>query len=300
MRRMRGFALITTVGLIALATIIALNYSHTIRQEIRISTFELDRLQAREAAESGIWTAVHKLLNTQAVEPWLTDSSLHYVSFNGIEIEVAVQDLTGLLDLNSASGANLDILLAYVLGDAARATRIRDLILDWRDTDHNTRPFGAEDRDYGAQGRDYGAKDGAFHVREELQLLLSLSLDEYSKIAPYVTVHGRSNSANMRVAPDRILKAMQISPTSKAARDATTLRPSAPERSNSLGRRFTRQRSVYEIFAKAKKGQVTSKVSATVEFRSTGRKNSLYTVIEWRESWPFELTGAAELTTNGF
>ncbi|MFT5417854.1 MAG: Tfp pilus assembly protein PilX, partial [Gammaproteobacteria bacterium] len=49
MRRMRGFALITTVGLIALATIIALNYSHTIRQEIRISTFELDRLQAREA-----------------------------------------------------------------------------------------------------------------------------------------------------------------------------------------------------------------------------------------------------------
>jgi general secretion pathway protein K len=300
MKRMRGFALITTVGLIALAAIIALSYSQTVRQEIKNSTFELDRIQAREAAESGIWTALNELVSTQAEEPWPTNSTAQRVVFNGIEIEVAAQDLSGLLDLNTASSANLDTVLEYVLDDAARAAHIRDLILDWRDPDHNSLPFGAEDSDYRAKDYAYGAKDGAFHVREELQLLLNLSLDEYRKIAPYVTVHGQSNSANMRVAPDRMLNAMQFSPTSEARTEATASQPANPSPRSAFRRRFARQRSVYEIFAKAKKGAVTSKVSATVEFQSTGRTNSPYTVIEWRESWPFDPTAPIDQSNDEF
>jgi general secretion pathway protein K len=288
MRRARGFALITTVGLIALATILALNYTQSVRQEIQISTYELDRLQAREAAESGIWTAVAELVRNDTEQPWPSDGTAQALQLNGITIEVATQDLRGLLDLNTGSSANLDILLEFVIGDPTRAKQIRDLILDWRDPDHDSRPFGAEDRDYRALGVAYGAKDGAFHVREELQLLAHLSIDEYGKIAPYVTVHGQSNSANMRVAPDRMLKAMQNSPISKAPTNAALLRQTNQSRASSFRTRLSQRRSVHEIFAVAAKGQVTSRISATVEIRSASRTNAPYTVIEWRESWPFE------------
>jgi len=194
----------------------------------------------------------------------------------------------GLADLNSASPETLKTIIGYALEEPGRADRIVARILDWRDVDHTQLSLGAEDPDYDAAGLNYGAKDGPFNVREELQLVLGVTLDEYNAIAPFVTVYSQKASINLEVAPDYMTQAMSEFESS-----------GSPTTNSELGRRIrqittprnsTRRGSTnFEILVEAVVKGVISRVAASIEINRSRRGGPKVVILAWHETWPFTI-----------
>lgn len=286
MQQMRGAALVITVWLIALASVLAFNYSQVIRSDSKITAAALAKQKAHAAAEAGIWRAIYELDAPHPTNPWPTDGTRTAFEFNGAEILVIAQDLSGLVDLNAAPRKTLSTIIDYIADDPLRAEQIVDAIMDWRDRDHTVREFGAEDVDYLAAGLDYGAKDGPFNTREELELVLGLTSDEYKNIAPFVTVFSQKSQVNLTVAPAHVRNAMIESKTVGA--EASSFRRATdptPARRSSVRRR----RATYEIFVEANVNGVLSRLVATVEIGQARQSGPKVTILSWRETWHFAI-----------
>ena len=285
-KTMNGAALIITVWLIALATVLALNYSKAARSDTQITAAGLARLQARAAAEAGFWRAIYEIKSPLPEEPWPTDGTAIDFDFGDAQISVIAQDLAGLADLNSASHETLKIVIGYALQQPERAEQIVAAILDWRDRDNTALPFGAEDDDYRIAGLDYEAKDGPFNSREELQLVLGLTLDEYAAIAPFVTVHSQNTSVNLEVAPAYVARAM-------SELESPKISTATNELSNRIGQGGAARRTgrrgggSFEILVEAHVKGVISRLAASVEINHSRRNNPGVAILSWREHWPF-------------
>lgn len=276
MKSMRGAALVTTVWLVALATILAMNFSLSARGDTAATNTARSSVAARAIAEAGLWRAVYELEHPTSPEPWARNGRATMFSFAGESAEIVIQDLGGLLDLNVASAEIMTPVFSYLLGDPERAKAISDAIIDWRDRDTKARPFGAEDVDYRAAGVDYEAKDGPFNTREELQLLLDIAPAEYRAIAPYVTVYSQRRKLDTNVVPLLIQNALQLNTSTSG----TSTRLGAKSRGGSGN---------FEILVKAKVGSAVYKLAAVVTFKSGRRTGAKVAILDWRESWPFEL-----------
>ena len=283
MRQARGAALVVTIWIIALATVLALHYSRTVRTHLRITRDAVAAQQAHAAAEAGMWRAVFGVQAADPDRPWPVDGTFVPIEFDGANITVAVQDVAGLVDLNSSPRASLVAVLTHVLADPQRAEELTARILDWRDRDHQPRPYGAEDSDYEANQRDYGAKDGLFNSREELALILGISAEEYQQIAPYVTVYAQKSRLDDRVTPTymRMIFPVQTQPRSRNTR---------PRRART---------GVFEIFAEAELDGVRRRVSAVVALNSSRRKAPKLAILAWRDSWPIHIPSGASHRDSG-
>ena len=111
-KSMHGAALIITVWLIALATVLALNYSQAVRSDIKITTAGVAHAQARAAAEAGFWRAVYEIQSPLADAPWPTTGTAVEFAFGDAQVNVTTQDLRGLADLNSASDKTLNTIIS--------------------------------------------------------------------------------------------------------------------------------------------------------------------------------------------
>ena len=203
-------------------------------------------------------------------------------------MSIIAQDLFGLADLNWASSETLKTIISHALGQPQRAEQIVARILDWRDRDQTELAFGAEDADYRAAGINYEAKDGPFNSREELQLVLGVTFDEYNAIAPFITVHSQKTSINLGVAPDYMVQAMSEfeSPDSPTADNELSRRL----KQTTTGRKPTRSRSTrFEIFSEAVVRGVISRLAASVEINRRRRGGPKVVILAWHETWPFTI-----------
>ncbi len=284
----RGAALIITVWLIALASVLALNYSLAVQSDTKITASGLSRAQARAAAEAGFWRAVFELGSSIAEPPWPTNGGTIEVDFGDASIEVTIQDLGGLADLNSTSDEHLEAIVHYALNDHARAAQVTARIIDWRDRDDDPGPDGAEARDYVAANLSYGPKNGPFNTREELQLVLGMSSTEYEAIAPFVTVHSQKRKVNLAVAPNFVVNALS-GIESPAAAAATS---PARERINRIvaGRaRQGRGGRSFEILVRAEVNGVVSQLAAIIKLARGRRNDPGVAILAWRETWPYRI-----------
>ena len=282
-----GAALIITVWLIALASVLAMNYSSAVRNDIKISASGLARAQARAAAEAGFWRAAYELESPRPEQPWPVDGTAVAFDFGGASVSIRTQDLRGLADLNTTPGENLQTIIAYALQDPERATEITARIVDWRDRDDDTAVSGAEDDDYAAANLNYGAKDGPFNTREDLQLVLGVTPAEYEAIAPFVTVHSQRPSIDLTVAPSYISQALM----DPAAGSTTAVIEPIPGRNPGAGadRSQGRRGTSFEILVQADVNGVIRRLAAAVEIYP-GRRNGLrVAILAWRETWPYRI-----------
>lgn len=116
-----------------------------------------------------------------------------------------------VLPLNTVSDRILERLLrneAQLESDDAR--RLADCILDWRDTDPETRPEGAEDFYYKGRPEGYESKDGPFESVEELLLVRGVTPAVYARIRPHLTPYGNGR-LNINTATEPALRALGIS-----------------------------------------------------------------------------------------
>jgi general secretion pathway protein K len=292
-RSQRGIALVLVLWVVALLAVIAANLSWSTRTEVSLANHALGAARARAAAEAGVSLTVLDLLKPFAQREWRADGSTHQLEYADMSLQVAVQDVAGLVDLNAASEGLLGRLMTAAGVPEERRDTLVDCILDWRDTDNVTRLHGAEDHDYEAAGLPYGAKDGRFETVQDLRQVLGVTREDFVRLAPLLTAHSGQPGVNPQVAPQQVLLALP-------GVDATQVEDFLSQRQAAAGTPLItpfrvqgaqditgRTGMAYEVrvLAKSPRGTVAS---LRVVLRLVGAADSPYTVLERSEGWAYE------------
>jgi general secretion pathway protein K len=123
-------------------------------------------------------------------------------------VRIVLRDESGKIDINTAADALLRGLLLSVGLTDEEAAKMLDAILDWRDADSLKRVNGAEENEYRAAGLTYKPANAPFQAIEELQLVLGMRPQIYSRLAPLITVYSRSPGVNTQLASREVLLAI--------------------------------------------------------------------------------------------
>ena len=208
----RGAALLLVLWLIALLTALIGAFALTAKIEGLQGRVLHRGVIAGEAARAGVEYALVRVADPDPRRQWRPDGRPYRWQFGDVQLDVAMVDENGKIDLNQADATLLSSLFQQVGGLAqADAARLASAVLDWRDPDLLTQPEGgAEDPDYEAAERHYGAKDAPFESVAELEQVLGMTPALYAKVAPDLTVFSGRTRPDPAFASAGVLRAMGI------------------------------------------------------------------------------------------
>ena len=205
----QGVALVIVLWSVMLLTVIAGNFVFAMRTENSVVRNAISVAQAEAAANGAVHRALYETFKPAADgKVWKADGRQRQWQQDGATIKVVMMDVSGKIDINTSADALLKGLLLSVGVDETKATQLLDAILDWRDVDTLPRPHGAESEAYRAAGLKYEPANAPFEAVEQLQQVLGMTKDIYSRIAPLVTVQSRQPGINPLVAPRGVLMAI--------------------------------------------------------------------------------------------
>jgi len=227
--RERGIAFIFVLWVIAMLAILLGSFSMVARTENLQSRHLFDTTQARYAAEAGLNLAVFELRKNDPAERWVADGRPYTFGYGDAELEVQVTDESGKIDLNSVcsgSAESLNMTAANPAAPAAglgllvnlftsrgglpleQAQAIVAAISDWCDQDDLAQPNGAEIAEYKAAGLSYGPTNAPFNTVSELQQVLGMNYELFSKVEPQLTIYSGSGQPSAAFASADTLAAM--------------------------------------------------------------------------------------------
>jgi len=200
--RQRGIALIIVLWLLVLLTVIAASHARIIRTETRLAANHVEAGRARSMAEAGTYHAIMEMLVSENTQRWPVNGSINRIRYEDGHVAIAIRDARGLVDINSASAAVLDTVLAGAgMEQQGQRQALVDAILDWRDRDNLKHLNGAEDDDYRRAGLSWAARDGDFSSIEEFRYVLGMSNPLFAQLAPYLTIHSGQAGVKLDYAP---------------------------------------------------------------------------------------------------
>lgn len=196
----KGIVLIMVLWVIAILSVVVLEFSFGMRTELNMTKHFKDELQLYEMAEGGVHRAIVEMIykrdprieqkrKTMKAEEipadqaeWATDGRAYLLSFSGGKVEVRVMGEDGKININTVS----ESLLRKIIGNMGLKTEARDIvvdsIMDWRDADDFYRLNGAENDYYRSLREPYDCKDGPLYSLEELLLVKGITADLYHGI----------------------------------------------------------------------------------------------------------------------
>jgi len=278
-RRQAGAALLLVLWLIALLTALVGVFALTARVEALQAKSLSGGLQVREIARAGVEHALLRIAHADPAARWAADGRPYRWSFADADLEIAVVDETGKVDLNQAPAPLLASLMLALGLPRGQVERLAANILDWRDGDSLTQVGGgAEDRDYAAAGLPYGAKDAAFESVAEVEQVLGMSPAIFALLEPHVTLFSGRAQPDTTYAQSPVLLAMGLDPAVLAAQRSGTPGPGGPVTFVASGS------GTYSISSRARFAdgrQATLRVLVRVERGAV--PGSAYTVLGWQE-----------------
>lgn len=293
----QGFALIIALWVGVLLSVIAAHFVLSVKTESRLAGNLVDSARAVALADAGIHRGILALLADGDDGRWIADGRAYDLPLGDGSVRIRLRSESARVDLNAAPEALihgvLDSLARHgVLESRAEAASIADAILDWRDTDSQPRPGGAEDRDYEAGGYAHGARDGEFLSVAELEQVLGVTPQIRARLTPWFTVYSRSPLVEPNLAPRELLLGIPGLDSAAVdryleARDALhAARADAPSRlptellSGGAGYLSQTQSRVFTVEAEGVLfGGAHALRRAVIEL--TGREDRPYAVIAW-------------------
>ncbi|MDP1678626.1 MAG: type II secretion system protein GspK, partial [Candidatus Nitrotoga sp.] len=136
------------------------------------------------------------------------DGVPHQWEFGGAKLSIILLDVSGKIDLNSASDDLLKGLLKSVGLNDEESNVLLDAIVDWRDGDDLPRAKGAEVAEYKAAGLKYRPANAPFETVNELQRVLGMTPELYANLADALTVESHQAGINAAIAPRKVLLAL--------------------------------------------------------------------------------------------
>ena len=288
--RQHGAALILVIWVIALMTVLLGSFALIARTENLESRHLFDGTTARYAAQAGLERAVYELANPDITKRWVGDGRPYDFTFDNAKVQVELTDESGKIDINTAGDDVLPALFESVGVDQNRAVALSDAIQDWRDPDDIPRPHGAEINEYKAAGLAYGPRNGPFQTVSEVQQVLGMNYDLYTKIEPAITIYSGGQTPNAAYAPLQALLALpgmneqlaqqviaerqQMAPGQNAG---LTLPDGTPIVANGGGNTYTiRSRATLANGA-------STLIDASIRMGGVGASGRPYTVLRWRD-----------------
>jgi general secretion pathway protein K len=175
---------------------------------------------------------------------WRTNGKIYQWPVDTGTVLISIQDEAGKIDLNAATEDLLQQLFSAVGLAEAEAATLVDRLIDYRDSDQDRRPLGAEDIDYQSSDLGYGAKDRPFERADELRRVLGVTEEIYTAVAPLVTVHSGQRGIDPDVAPADVLAvlgaASVVADTGNGAAEPATGATAADASAANAARRTTR------------------------------------------------------------
>jgi len=193
----RGIALIMVLWVMAILSVVALEFSFAMRTEITITKNHKEDLQRYAMAEGGVQRAITELiykhdirlqqmkktLSLEEIPPeqreWMADGRSYTLPFDQGSCEIRIMSEAGKININTVS----EVLLRKVIGQLGLEGEGRDVvvdsILDWRDPDDFYRVNGAENDYYLSLKEPYYCKNGNLDSIEELLLIKGVTPDLY-------------------------------------------------------------------------------------------------------------------------
>ena len=240
----RGSILIVTLWIMAILTVVAVGIGFRVSLEMRLSRYNLDRLQARYIAKAGIVKARAYLSGDN------NDHDSFYECGIALPLGQTPEDIFGE-ENNKLGGGSFSVSYDLIItedeeGITASATQygmmdeerkinlnfkkfpaqnknefkkiIESLsdsitpemaaaILDWQDPGSSAEPDGAENFYYESLNRPYKAKNADFEVTQELLLVKDITPQIYREIEDYITVYS-DGKINVNTASERVLNAV--------------------------------------------------------------------------------------------
>lgn len=234
-RRQRGIALITAILVVSLAVIAA-------TAVLSAGSLAIQRTATMQETEKAWWYAVgveawvKTLLQRDAREnkyDALNDIWAQPVDFLPVEqgfLTGRIVDLQGRFNLNNFGATQPEVfkqwqdifirLFEQLELEPQLARPLSEAIRDWVDTDQSPTPYdGAEDNEY-LQARapqvPYRAANRMMMSVTELMAVKGISKELYTALLPYVAALPVADSAiNVNTAPERLLRALAIKPSSE-------------------------------------------------------------------------------------
>ena len=289
-RGARGIALVVVLWMLSLLAVIAASFTTTTRTETRLARNLVENAKAEALADAAVHRAIVGLLDGDPDARWAADGTLYEFAMDDGTAWITIHDETGKIDLNAGSQNLIATLLDAADVPLAEADGLTDAIIDYRDSDDQRRPSGAEDDDYRDAGLPWGAKDRPFEAVEELRRVLGMTPELYDRISPYLTVYTGQRGVNAAAFRAGALAADDNDAASDEA-DANADQDAAPEAAPvdmellagvTGGRRSRRALRIYSVRAEATVDSGALFVREAV-VRLTGRAERPWLVHAWRQ-----------------
>jgi general secretion pathway protein K len=204
-----GLALVIVLWIVTLLTVIATSFLYAMRTDVKVVTNGMSRAKAEAAAEAAIHRALFDLYKPATVnDRWLADGVAHEWRYGEANVNVAMVDESGKIDINVVSDQLMrGVLVAQGLSEDDAAALV-DAMADWRDQDNLKRLRGAEEAEYVAAQRKYKPANAPFQTIEELKLVLGITPELYRRLEPLITTYSRQPGINSQIASRDVLRSV--------------------------------------------------------------------------------------------
>jgi len=210
-RRERGLAFVLVLWVVAMLTILLGSFSLIARTENLQARHMFDTTQARYAAEAGLNLAAYELRKSDPMLRWIGDGRPYAFGFGEAQVEVRITDESGKIDLNGAAMGDPTTLINLFMARGVpqdKAESLAAAVKDWVDPDDEASLNGAEVSEYRAAGLSYGPANAQFNTVSELQQVLGMNYELYTKVEPALTIYSGQQTPNAQYAPLEALESM--------------------------------------------------------------------------------------------
>ena len=191
----KGIVLIMVLWVIAILSVIVLEFCFAMRTEVNIAKNFKEETQLYAIAEGGVQRAFAELIfkhdtrvqqkrktqNADEVPPekreWMTDGRPYSLPFDQGKCEVKITSEVGKVNINTVSGTTLSKIIGQLGLEAEARDIVVDSIMDWKDPDDFYRVNGAENDYYRSLKEPYDCKNGNLDSIEELLLVRGVTPD---------------------------------------------------------------------------------------------------------------------------
>lgn len=305
--RDRGVALIMTLWILVLLSVVAMSFSFSTRLGSAGTRNFKEDTHAHYLAVSAYEEALAYLLTDPDVQADFIDSEGNYRTdeerdpvtgvreVGGMRVELRITDEESKININTITRSTLQKLFEYSDVPDASVQEILDSLADWKDPDDLHHHEGAEDEYYKPLG--YRAKDRPLDVPEELLLIKGFGpgffygSDSASALGPLLTTWGKSININT-VSPE-LLDALGVDPLQVdsilSMRGADTAMRSIPIRLAGLQITTSSANFLIQVTAGLADGPTAVRITSVVR-RAFGPGGPELTTMYWKED--FENSGA--------
>lgn len=198
--KQQGIALLQVLLLSTILMVLLLAANHQARQHIKLASAVQHYTQANLALHSTEAEILFTMLSTLPLQLQQKDNStgarwnFHGELFQFGEVDVRIQDTSGLLSAASPNPAMLKAFTERQSGSETLGRQIAAALADWQDKDDIPRLDGAEQADY----PNYAVRNAPIQYLEEWLFIKGVSPDLFAKIQPLLTMFPQGVNINQQ------------------------------------------------------------------------------------------------------